>query len=335
MTKPATLYPVWVHRLVFPFRHGKLAAGLLIFTVMWLLLNEGAKSGELGVYSKLFFAAMCAYIVPVFSLIIERSVTAFDDIEGSLDASAEQCQRWRRELTHRSFRWFCLVSAIALFLGVRNILFMQTPDDRGLVDDILSGQGDYMTYFATLLIWVTMTTAITALLNNARLFARLGRDHLRIDLLHSPAVLPIARVAVMSTLSIIGAQVLFALLLLDGDASSGSILPGFVALALPLLALFVIPVWPLRQRLRAAKQAELATINQQLDHLRPEGVTRFEDESSLDKINRLLLYRREIQQVSEWPFDMPALMWLALYLILPPLTWVGAALIENLVDTLL
>jgi len=32
---------------------------------------------------------------------------------------------------------------------------------------------------------------------------------------------------------------------------------------------------------------------------------------------------------------MPALMWLALYLILPPLTWVGAALIENLVDTFL
>jgi len=160
MTKPATLHPVWVHRLVFPFRYGELAAGLLIFTVMWLLLNEGAKSGELGFYSKLFFAAMCAYIVPVFSHIVGRSVTAFDEIEGSLSASTEQCQLWRRKLTHRSSLWLWLVSAIALIMGVRNILFMQTPDSRGLVNDILSGHGDYMTYFATLLIWVTMTTAI-------------------------------------------------------------------------------------------------------------------------------------------------------------------------------
>jgi hypothetical protein len=56
---------------------------------------------------------------------------------------------------------------------------------------------------------------------------------------------------------------------------------------------------------------------------------------SLSAITRLLLYRREIQQASEWPFDMPTLTRLGLYLILPPLTWVAAALIENLVDKLL
>ncbi|MEZ5504311.1 MAG: hypothetical protein R3E50_17250 [Halioglobus sp.] len=39
--------------------------------------------------------------------------------------------------------------------------------------------------------------------------------------------------------------------------------------------------------------------------------------------------------VSEWPFDFPALLRLGLYLILPPLAWVGAALIQNLVDRLL
>jgi hypothetical protein len=42
-----------------------------------------------------------------------------------------------------------------------------------------------------------------------------------------------------------------------------------------------------------------------------------------------------MQQASKWPFDMPTLTRLGLYLILPPLTWVAAALIENLVEKLL
>jgi hypothetical protein len=68
---------------------------------------------------------------------------------------------------------------------------------------------------------------------------------------------------------------------------------------------------------------------------RPQRQLLLNDAGELDAVNRLLLYRREVQQVSEWPFDMLALTRLGLYLILPPLTWVAAALIENMVDKLL
>jgi hypothetical protein len=44
---------------------------------------------------------------------------------------------------------------------------------------------------------------------------------------------------------------------------------------------------------------------------------------------------QEISQVSTWPFDLGNIARLALYLIIPPLTWAGAALIENVVDSLL
>jgi hypothetical protein len=334
LTAPATLYPVWVHRLVLPFRYGPLLTSMLILAVMWMLLNVGAKTGELGFYSKLFFAAMCAYIVPVFRRTVERSVIAFNEIEGMLNASRDECDHWRRTLTHRSPGWFLVVTTFALAMGVLNIALSQPAGGRGVVEDILSGRGEYTTYVVILLIWVTMTTAITALISNARLFGQLSR-RLRIDLLHCPALLSVARVAVMSTLSIIGAQVLFVFLMLDADAKWVTILPGFVAMTVPELALFLIPVWPLHLRLQAAKQQELAKINRQIEQQRPEAVTALDDAQSLDQLNRLLFYRREINQVSEWPFDMPVLTRLGLYLILPPLTWVGAALIENLVDALL
>ena len=76
-------------------------------------------------------------------------------------------------------------------------------------------------------------------------------------------------------------------------------------------------------------------INHQFQSVRPQRVTLLDDAENLSAVTRLLIYRREIQQAPEWPFDMPALTRLGLYLILPPLTWVAAALIENLVDKLL
>ena len=55
----------------------------------------------------------------------------------------------------------------------------------------------------------------------------------------------------------------------------------------------------------------------------------------LQQTNMLLDYRNRGQQVREWPFSVGGLGILTLYLVIPPLTWVGAALIENLVDTIL
>jgi hypothetical protein len=46
----------------------------------------------------------------------------------------------------------------------------------------------------------------------------------------------------------------------------------------------------------------------------------------------LLIYRREIGRISDWPMDINVVTRLGLYLIIVPLTWVGAALIENAVD---
>ena len=158
---------------------------------------------------------------------------------------------------------------------------------------------------------------------------------MRIDLLHSPALLAVAQVAIMSTVSVIGAQVLFVFLIFDSGVGWLDILPGFLTTMLPVLILFLLPVWPLHKRLQQAKRAEIGLINHQLERVRLQTGMLLNDVEKLDAVNRLLLYRREVQQVSDWPFDMAALTRLGLYLILPPLTWVAAALIQKLVDQLL
>jgi hypothetical protein len=57
--------------------------------------------------------------------------------------------------------------------------------------------------------------------------------------------------------------------------------------------------------------------------------------AALGELNAQLSLRREIREVSEWPFDFSVLTRLLLYLIIPPLTWIGAALIEVLIDAAL
>ena len=49
----------------------------------------------------------------------------------------------------------------------------------------------------------------------------------------------------------------------------------------------------------------------------------------------MLTYRHEVESTSEWPFDTSVMGRLGIYLVIPPLTWVGAALIEMLLDTVL
>ena len=54
-----------------------------------------------------------------------------------------------------------------------------------------------------------------------------------------------------------------------------------------------------------------------------------------ESLEPLLILRREVLSAPEWPFDTTTMGRLALYLIIPPLTWIGAALIEIVVDTAL
>jgi hypothetical protein len=112
-------------------------------------------------------------------------------------------------------------------------------------------------------------------------------------------------------------------------------LPGAIATSVPLLAIFFIPVWPLHRRLAAMKKQQLATLNDQIEKCLegPGEIT--QKVETLGRITPLLTYRREITDVSTWPIDLGNVTRFSFYLVLVPLTWVAATLIENMVDAVL
>ncbi|PCH59716.1 MAG: hypothetical protein COC19_06780 [SAR86 cluster bacterium] len=327
MIKTPTLYPTWPQRLVFSFAYGKICAGALIFTCLWFMLT--LLDDTMGFYLKLFFVSIIAYIIPIYAHIIERSVIAFDEIAPALECSREQTQQWRIKLTHRSGRWFVLVTLAAVIMWLLHISLMElyTPD----VPFSLFNNREYSIKISAFLVWLALITVSSALIGNAFVLAQLGQ-RLAIDLICTSAHMILGRIAILSILSFIGAESLFVLLVMDSSPWT-AVAPGIITLLISMFCLFIIPVWPVHKRLVQAKNEQLSSIEIQLLVLRKNNCTTSLPGEKLQQLNQLLLYRREIRQAPVWPFDLAALTRLGLYLILPPLTWVGAALIENVVDT--
>lgn len=306
-----------------------------LLTVFWLsgVFTTPAPGGNAGAYSPaLFFSVIIAYAVPIFGYISERTERALEQVSGFLDAESAQIMRWRARLRRKPIRWFVIVLLIGAISGSIHCLllydiaaFTSTVPMAAARELALSG--------GTLLVWLCVTLVVAGLLDNARIVASAAR-RCRVDLLDTLPLRPFASVAVSSTLAIIGAQAAFPILGLEEDLDPLTYIPGLIATGGPMLLLAALPVWPVHRRIAAAKQRTLAELNARVRALQPDDPAR-PDPEVLRDLTPLLAYRREVQAVSEWPFDIGVMTRLSLYLIIPPLTWVGAALIENVVEAFL
>ena len=135
----------------------------------------------------------------------------------------------------------------------------------------------------------------------------------------------IGRAALMPTLGLIGTQALYPLLWLGGSSNMGAILPGFIVTTASLVYLFLKTTLPIHRRIRAAKHAALNGVREEIERARAMDLPRGE-------LVAILGYREYLERCSEWPFRTSSVVRWSLYLLIPPLTWVGAALIENVVD---
>lgn len=315
----------WLLKLVPPVPWGRWLAGTVIFTLVlapYLLFEDTSEADGIDLDVALFFAVLFAYMVPVHHLIMQRSLTALAQLRPLLAAESALADRCAERIVNRSTRAQLGAVAVGLLAGLCHNVFI--VGDDGL-DELLI-PGTLLNLLITTLIWITMTATIASLVENAVLFKRLT-SRVRFDVLNTRLLTPFGSVAVSSTLALIGAQAAFPLLIIGSDSSWISFAPGLVATGAPMIFIFLLPVIPMHQRIMQAKRAALARV---AADLAPLTAT---DAPDYVRLQPLLSYRREVLAAPEWPFDTSVMGRLAIYLIIPPLTWIGAALIEILVDT--
>ena len=328
----ASLYRLWILRLVPSVPGGRwLAAAMLFVVLAGLFLWVASAASDLGPNDQipnwsvsLFFCLILAYVPPTFHLVTERTEAAFDALLPKLDLLPAEQARLRRQIGHKSVTWmlFNLAGGFALYLLQSLVL---SGGWQRMIDFALAGPVEFAGAVGPLPVWLFMTCCLYALVDNARLFRSLSR-RVPIDIHDPGALLPFGSMAVGSVLLIVGAQALFPVMWLGGEISPWTTIPGLLATSVPLVYLVVAPIWPLHRRLQLAKRAAIGTVQAQINQVTAEQPARIET------LTPLLAYRRELTATSEWPLSLGLLSQLGFYLIIVPITWVGAALIEILVD---
>lgn len=324
---------IWLLTLVPRVRHGRVLTFGVLLTAL-LAAYAGAGMFEDGSTAPpavaVFFSVILAYIVPVFHYITERTATALTEL-APLTPDPTRTLAMAENVGRRTVISQLITFSIGLAAGCLHHRLLSGSFAAAIENSFFNAPNAALG-ISTLLVWIVLMTAIFALMRNARLFAALGRA-MHIDLLTPRAYTPFARVAVSSTLAIIGAQAAFPIMWIDADASAIATIPGLIATSIALVFLFALPIASIHRAIASAKRAELDRLD---DLIRDTSLALpgRHDRVRLEQLNPLLAYRREIEDVSEWPFDTSVAGRLALYLIIPPLTWIGAALIEMLIDDL-
>lgn len=278
-------------------------------------------SGDL-LASAAFFATSLGFLFGAAPVIFPAAARDFEKLVPVLDLDAAMIDRVRRTLVR-----FPPVSALG-YAGLGSLL--------GCFHALLIAEGpgssllDHTPATATVLLWIMMFQIAPPMLANAGLFGRLGW-WVRPDLLQIGQLYPFGSAAVRPTLFVIGLQCAYPLLALGPDESLGAAnLIGLAVSALLVVGLFFLPLRGIRGRVSMARDQALAALDARIaGHAFDAGTIGASTEARLSGLESLLALRERVGRVSSWPLGYSGLRRAVFYVILPPLTWLGTALVER------
>lgn len=117
-----------------------------------------------------------------------------------------------------------------------------------------------------------------------------------------------------------------------GSGIIGTMVFTTTMLVLTMMAL-IIPMRGIHSRIQAGKRGELAAIREKIRLKKDRLIAGSAQES--DMIVALLAMETRIERVPDWPFDGGSLSRFSFYLLLGLGSWVGAALVERLINSAL
>lgn len=187
--------------------------------------------------------------------------------------------------------------------------------------------------------WVFIIFSIDVVLRQLLALVKIAKK-IRIDLLSADFYSNLANVMVrLFGLYIFGVCIvsLSYIVFTDGELTAGEMMVLTMPWYLPglfLISLYFIPYNIFRKRMRSNKVQELSSVGAVLNG-NPAALdqTLLAGEQTPSKID-LLYYRDRIEAIKEWPFT-DRIRAMVLFGILPPMTWVIAALIEIYIESAL
>ncbi len=217
-----------------------------------------------------------------------------------------------------------VATLLGLILGSTQVSWMLVADNVGDAKAsmmISIAVGNLVTWLAV--VHVMMRRGLASLE-----LRRLGREHTKVDLLRLDALLPFGRIGTFHLLMVVLAFSLSVFQARDAECRWVNYSAALAAAVPAGIVLLLLPMIGVQHNVREARRRAL----EKLDHAIAHADRALEPEP-LRYLGDLLKQRDALQHARTWPLDTTALSRIAIYFIIPPLAWVGGAIVEIALQT--
>ena len=305
------------HVLLLPFIF--IAISLVASTLAALTSSGDMVRQELP-YAHFVGTSLLFILLPAYSMVMlfflwqsterltkELSGFAPPDSVDKVRQSASRFQGWR---------WIVIGAGIVFGLS-QNEHFVRQMITTGRFTAI-----DIVFVLQSAILWLFISEVIAWRITVSRALADFAR-RLTIDILETDKFKPVVRTAATDILVVAGAMAFMPLQSLDAAFRIGNYLAGAVIGVIAALAMFAIPVMGVRRNILMTRQQRL----KELVAARPTAA-----ETSIESLELHLAHEDRIRSISGWPIDLQLAARIVGYTIIPPIAWVGAALVEQLIE---
>lgn len=301
---------------------------LLLLTLFYLLsgaINPDTLPEYFSSFEQLFGQVLLLIVTPAFLLVFvitaQRRSVRFGRHLVEVGVTTRIPETWMKKVDGRLLLAGLaagLVYALALNIPARWLYNFSDLDP--VARSIVVGQ---------CFLWTIVGLVLSIRLQTAWAFNKQGRV-VHVDIYDTSAYQPFARNGMDDVLAIAALLALTTLQALDAQFRVENYLTA-ILLAIPAAALlFLLPTISIHRRLADHRVDFLAELNRQVSEasreIAPESISRLE---------LLMQHRDRIAATHTWPIDLSMSSRLAFYVIIPPLAWLAAALVEFGVVSLL
>ncbi|MCC5983545.1 MAG: hypothetical protein JJU42_04175 [Rhodobacteraceae bacterium] len=326
----AVFWPVWLRqRLAVPGLVGAMVAAMFLLAV-WVAAG-GWRAGALRteiVGEALFFALSLGLIMELAALIPRSAQDDLEVLARELTIDDALRKRLHAALVRYPAGDVAVNAGIGAALGAVHVA-LTGPGWSGLTADPVAA----LLAIGTVALWAMMVQTGSLLVENARLFASLGRTAVRVEVLAPDRLRPFATVALRPMLLVMVLLAAYPLMLLGSDGFGATAAIGPVATTLLALAAVWVPLRGLAGRIREARALRLC----QLDAAIAAGLQTADAQGAPadpQRLEALFALRARVRAAPSLPIGLGGIGRGVAYLALPVATWGGKGFAEALLNRL-
>ena len=303
------------HPLVLP-----VLLGALLLLPYFFLDPTGSIFSEPGMSPRRRFGTILMFIlVPGYALAMQyygwRVARQTAEVFAAMTPPAARVHA--RRATERPGWWMWPVIVIGTLLGLYDFSELYWLANIGNETAF-----DLWFRFLATVTWALVFWLLVWRVHCALEFKRLGAG-LDLDVYQLDGLAGFVRVPLFNLLVVVGAMALMPLQSLDFELRWFNFRAGLIVSIPSVLALVLPPIWGLHTNMRDVIKARVAELQVAINAC---------DRSDFGQLALLTEHRETVRDFNSWPLDVGLVGKVLFYVIIPPLAWVAAALVEQLVD---